>query len=251
MNTKKLSLLILFFFISLSIASFSILRYKPFAYYINNYNIQPGTYSVSINKTDSSEQILRVSPFDDYIYVNGTKDHPISSKDFSVSRDKTGFLNKFLNGRLLSKTRVSWSMESKTGIKVDYQIENLSPNEFKITRSAENPGSKIDAIGQSVLICSECLITDDKSRVFLTPELLTEEKLKLARSLNFSPVILNRNILPNDVEKITVIDKQKNRKATLYPQGSLEVYYYENWQVLEFKTWLGDQNSVSQTFRLE
>lgn len=251
MNIKKISILILLFFISISIVLFSIIRYKPFAYYINGFNIQPGTYSISLNKTDSSEQILRLSPFDDYFYANGTKDHPISSKDFKSSQDNTGFINKFLNGRLLSKTRVSWSMESETGIKVNYRIENLSQNEFKVTRSMENPGSKIDAIGQSVLICPECLITDDKSRVFLTPELLTDEKLKLISSLNFSPVILSNNLLPNDVEKITVIDRQKNGKATLYPQGSLEIYYYENWQVLEFKTWLGDQNTVSQTFRLE
>jgi hypothetical protein len=247
MSLKKVLYLTVLFLISLGIISFSLFRYKPFAYYIGNFSVQPGAYSFSINRNDSSEQLVRISPFDDYFYWNNTKDHPISSADFKSSGDITNVFSKFLNGRLINRTRVSWFMESNNGTRIKYDIENISPSEFEITRTFEKTNDKIDAVGQSVIICPDCLVTDNKSRVFFTTELLTAEKLETANQMNLSPLVLSNNILPNDVEKIVILDKNKNPKMTLSTQGHIEVSFDEKWQLLEFKTWLGNQSSVSQT----
>lgn len=214
--------------------------------YESAYQVKTGTYSIAVLNS-SNEEIFKISPLDDFYYHGLTKDHLSDQNSFKQLNPPTDKLLPFLNDILLGKRLLLWRSTGKDKIQIQYQIQPLERNTLKIDRILTNFNPKTYAIGQSLVYCADCIVTDSLNRAYFLKEFYTPEKENIVKSLNLDPVILETALLPKTLSKITVIDSEANFKFSTTVNPDQEVYLEQKWNILEFKTFITEQEAKNSS----
>lgn len=229
-------IVIIIFFIGLAaiLSAVSVNQIDSFSE--TDYQIKFNPYGISFYSPDLSTEIVKISPLDDYYYSKDAKDHLLSpSHIVKGAKDNNPFSN-ILRTLMLGRKSLVWKAESKEGKVITYEILKESNSLVRFKRKIEKPNPDIQAIGQSLILCKECLITDQMKRVFFAPKEAGGDKFKLAQSFQLTPVLVTNNILPDNISKLIILDSNFNTKLVIFIRPSQQVFYDEKWNLVELKT---------------
>jgi hypothetical protein len=192
--------------------------------------------------------LFAVSPLDDFFYTNTVKDH---LEDKIIGNNNGNFLQNIwssLKSLIFNQKDLIWNTSGSKN-SVSYVVEQIN-GEVKIQR-AVGSGLAITSIGQVIKFCADCLVADDKNRVYFNTDTIQQFDIDTAKRLNLIPVVVGENqFLSSDVTKIRIIDRNNNLKIEI-PLKASQVFLQYKWHLLEFKTKLNkNETSVSQEILL-
>lgn len=232
--------------ILLTITIFTITRTNQNSLAKENFQINIDNFAINFYDQSTDQAIIKISPFDDYYYSNLNKQHLVSPQTFQKSQDLTDWLFRLKNISLLKEDSLFWRVEADS-LQIDYQLFSAKDNAVKITRSIDNTKEKIYAIGQSIIYCDKCLVMDQKQRVYLNQDNFSQEKINFIKGARLIPVLLTTELLPENIEKIIVLDNNFNTKFTISINPSQQVLLDEKWHLLEVKTPIPGQTKLQTT----
>ncbi len=245
---KEILKLIFIIAIGLVTITLSILRFTVDSFSRPGFQVQTTPYSLVFYNADLSEELLKLSPFDDYYYTNSLKKHIADQTNFNGSKSLTNQFLKFAKVIFLNKSVITWDSFIKPKGKVSYNVINLPNKGIQVIREFELP-YKANFIGQSLVICERCIVSDQSRRMFLNKEFISDNELNLAQSANLTPLVINNQLLPNDIKRIIVYDQNFNPKISIEVENGQQVFFDQKWRILEFKTQINtDKGSVKQNF---
>lgn len=199
------------------------------------------SYSINFSRSDNEKMLVfRISPQDDYYYDGLYKDHFFSTGKFVQT--KSIFDNvSFLLGDIIDRNnKLNWIVEENVGgenTRVSYTVKDKASGYVQISRKIKL-NSSIDAIGQSIVFCDTCFLTDSNKRIYFNANLSSKEKLNFAESLNLIPVFISTNqFLPYSPE-LKIIDNNTKVLLTVLVEKDQEVFWDEKYHLLEIKTYL-------------
>lgn len=250
-STRILIALLSFIVIGFAIILTSLSRFQSKISSQSFYQISVNRYSLSFSQSILQKPVFKISPLDDYYYYGSTKDHIADSTTFTKIDDTNDKLEILLENMFFGDKRVKWTTLGNNGIKISYLISDYRGDSVKITRRLSNLKDEVYAIGQSIVLCDDCILIDQFKRVYFNGGLLSEQKLNLAQSLGLTPVILTSGILPTDVSEISILDLSANPKIVIPIFPNQQILYDERWHLLELKTFINDKGKaeLSQVVR--
>lgn len=201
-----------------------------------DYQVKFNQFAAVFYSADLSSEVFKISPLDDYVYTNTSKNHVIPESDFNKAKDITNsFWNK-IQVLLFHQSRIIWQAEGKNKVKVTYEMTEQPNSSVKITRKFSNLNPDTYAIGQSIVLCKDCFVTDQIKRVYFNSSDYSQERIRLADSYHLIPILLTDNVLPNDVSRIIIIDTNFNLRFIIPTQPGQQIFYDQKWSLLELKT---------------
>lgn len=206
-----------------------------------NFKAQITPFSINFYKDDSDEVVFKVSPFDDYYYQSSFKHH---IEDKSIYLQNQGLLDKLINllSRMVNNKKLIWSMEGSKA-RITYTVFSKNGS-LELVRQVHTLGIKVDAIGQSIVFCQTCMVTDEEKRVYFKASLLTQDKVDTAERLKLTPFIIE-NKMPYRLSKLNIVDLDGNIKATILITSYQEIFFEEQWQLLELKTFVNKTKPIT------
>jgi len=197
------------------------------------------TSGFAINIYDKSANVLfSVSPLNDYYYQGPIKDHLENKLVNSNSGNliQQAILN--FQALILNKKSLVWNTEGNNGggkVIVNYTV-NSFPGKVEIVRKIEFARIQADSISESITICRNCLVADDKKRAYFNGFSITQQKIDSALRLNLIPVALGENqSFPLDVSKILILNANGKIQIEI-PISKTQVFLQDNWNLLEIKS---------------
>ena len=189
--------------------------------------------SIVFHQGDVLNPYLKLSPFDDYVYLtNGKKEHVFNAKEEKSVETKMSFLEKvqFHLATMFHKTTsLSWHAVSEKR-EIIYTA-SLSEKELGINRQIIKDSTKgIIGYGNALVLCHGCIVTD-QTRVFFTGVYTTNNKLSLAANDSLTPILVSEQ-LP-ETESLFI---RKDGKKLFQLNSDGEVSYQEPWRLLEIKS---------------
>lgn len=229
-------IIIIIFFIGLAaiLSAVSINQINSFSE--TDYQIKFNPFGISFYSPDLSTEIVKISPLDDFYYSKDTKDHLVSSSSFVGGAEDNNPLANILRTLMLGRKSLVWKAKSKEGIIITYEILKESNSLVRFKRKMNKTNIDVSAIGQSLVLCKDCLITDQMKRAFFTPKEVSSDKFKLAQSFQLTPVIVTNNILPDSISKLIILDSNFNTRLVIFIRPSQQIFYDDRWNLVELKT---------------
>lgn len=214
---------------------------------INGGVIKSSSFDLSFYN-NSGEILLSVSPLNDYFYTNNVRNHLenkiISSNNGNFSQNVWSSLKSliFNNKELIWNTNGSEKS-------VNYVVSQVNGG-IKLNRTVSSKLA-IQNIGQVIKFCADCLVTDNKNRVYFNADTAQQLDIDTAKRLNLVPVVVSENqFLPQDITKIKIVDRNNNLKIEI-PVNVNQVFLQYKWHLLEFKMKLSkNETSISQEILL-
>lgn len=216
-----------------------------------SFKVNAGQYAIGIYTTDLSKLLARISPFDDYYYEGLTKNHIINSDNYLKTSTLTNNFANIASNLFLNKKQIRWTVEGKDGLRIVYAVNEGDNGTVVITRTIRNIKPSPYALGQSLVICETCLLVDDKNRIFFSGDHITQEKLSLARNLKLNPTLIVEQVIPGEVETLYVYDASYNKEFEIKVKEDQDIYYDEQWHLIEVEQPISNQNSVTQEIVLD
>ncbi|MCL4353622.1 hypothetical protein M1615_04125 [Patescibacteria group bacterium] len=220
--------------------------------FIDGYKVESSFYSVDAYNSSGS-RIFSLSPLDDYYYSGKAKEH---LEDKLVASGNGNFLSQAVlsfTNLFFGKTKLIWNTKgrnSKGFSTVTYSINSIGKG-IRITREIRLEHVSPTAIGQSVVICSDCMVTDNRNRIYFNGDSLNDYLINAAFLLKKTPMILGENqSFPNDISKIRIIGRDGKEKMEIPVVSGEAIYLQEKWHLLEFRVGAGKQ-AVSQTIYIK
>ncbi|MDP3988087.1 MAG: hypothetical protein Q8P80_02990, partial [Candidatus Levybacteria bacterium] len=180
-----------------------------------------------------------------------SKNHFINQPNFGESKNYFEEFVLLFERVFAGDNRLIWHVGPKgdNQIKATYSVADQKNGGVQVMRNL-NTDLKISAIGQSVIICSLCMVRDN-SKIFFDAGLINDSKLLIAQKLGFSSLVVSKTqVMPILGTKLVVIDQQGNSLAQINIEKNQEVFFDERYNLIEFKTPLeGKEKIVSQTIK--
>lgn len=194
--------------------------------------VESTPYNISFYN-NYEEIIFTISPLNDYYYEGSLKGHLVNKLE---KERKRNFWQEFLvtlKNLFLNKKELFWEA-SEADLNASYFVSS-NLNEVEIERKITSSKS-FDAIGQSITICSRCLIVDDKKRAYLQDNDLNKEKIDILESLGNTPVIVREEqFLPSDIERIFILNEKGKTVLEIPVLKNEQISFQNKWGILEFK----------------
>jgi hypothetical protein len=214
---------------------------------INAGVIRSSSFALSFYDT-TGNLLFSVSPQNDYFYTNSVKDH---LEDKISGTDNGNFLQNVwisLRSLVFNQKELIWNTvgSSANGQEsVNYTVNQVNGG-VEIQRAVAAK-SNIKSLGQVLQFCADCLVTDDKKRIYFNADTVTQADLETAARLSLTPVVIGENqFLPQDIKEVRVIDGNNNLKLEI-PVLKAQVFLQYKWRLLEFKASLKNNGTaVSQ-----
>jgi len=193
-------------------------------------------YGLSLQEV-SGELFLFGFPLNDFYYHGFSKSHLLDK----VSESKSGgpleeFLialkDIFLNEK---DAKLVFKGNNREGSgEIDYTVK-YSDNRMEIERKI-SLSKNFDAIGQSIVVCSGCFITDDRGRIYLNQGLLTQNIINFAAKMSLTPLVIGEDqFFPTGISKIIILDKEGKIKMQIPTYTNEQISLREEWNLLEFR----------------
>ncbi len=189
--------------------------------------------SIVFHQGDVLNPYLKLSPFDDYVYLtNGKKEHVFNAKEEKNVKTKMSLWEKVqfhFSTMFYNTTSLSWSAVSEKR-EIIYTA-SLAEKELGINRQIIKGSSKgIIGYGNALVLCHGCVVTDT-DRIFFSGVYTTNNKLSLAANDSLTPILISEQ-LP-EIESLFI---RKDGKKLFQLNSSGEVSYQEPWRLLEIKS---------------
>ncbi len=233
-NVFKLLLLLIIGLVSLAVV---FLKTPINSFYAAGNKVESSGFVLSIY--DKSANVLfSVSPLNDYYYQGIIKDHLENKLVNSNSGNLIQQVILNFQALILNKKSLIWNTEGNNGngkVLVNYTV-NSAPGKIEIVRQIEFEKIKADSISESITICRDCLITDDKKRAYFNGFSITQQKIDSALRLGFIPVALGENqSFPLDISKILILNVNGKTQVEIPISNNL-VFLQDKWNLLEVKS---------------
>ena len=189
-------------------------------------------YSIDFFSNNTEEKLFKISPYDDYIYFGNRKDHVYNKPEYRMEKD---YFSEILNFLLQSKN-LTWKLRTeRTGM--TYTVK-ASDNEVNILRNFK-ADTMPTSIGQSIVFCFDCLVSDEYNKIYFNSDQLTKEKLFLAQKLKLIPLLISKDqFFPKGVYRIKIISRLGRPRFEIYVNDYQEIYYDEKYHLIELKTYI-------------
>lgn len=124
----------------------------------NRYKVEASGSSVRFYPSDSDEQIIKISPFDDYVYRDGEKEHLVTEPGYRLKNRMIYSALSIAQKTFFGTKELIWEIEgnNKWGkTKTTYRVREEGRT-LAVERSVRADTFLFEAIGQSVVICTSC-----------------------------------------------------------------------------------------------
>lgn len=213
-------------------------------------NLQQKSYKASIApfsivlSDSNNEKYFKISPFDDYFYSDSEEKHLLDNPNFKEITNPLKELNTILSGLFLHRNDLSWQI-AENGTKITYQIKDMQNGTVQIRRKLDNFPAQIEAVGQAIVLCEECLVSDENMNfLYVKKDQLTAEVFSRAQLLNLTPLIITKQ-LPKGIAKLLILTPSGERKLEIEVIPDQEIYYLSDWNILILKTPVKGEKSIS------
>jgi hypothetical protein len=215
---------------------------------INGNLVKSSSFGLSFYN-NSGDILFSISPLNDYFYTNNASDH---LEDKIIRTDNGNFLQNLwisLKGLILNRKELVWNTNSNNN-SANYVVKQI--NGGIMLQRTINSNPDIATIGQVIKFCPDCLVVDDKNRVYFNADTIQQFDIDTAKRLNLVPVVVGENqFLASDVSIIKIVDRNNNLKVEI-PVNKAQVYMQYKWRLLEFRAKLvKGEKSVSQEVLLD
>lgn len=200
------------------------------------YRIDFTKYSIAIFKDNTGEQVLQVSPQDDYYYQGSLKDHIISQSEFQRRHNYLAE-SVLLFKKLFGGKTYQWSAEGDNQIwhaVVSYEL-SMTSDGVVIKRTLPKLPKTIYAIGQAVVFCDTCIVTDNLKRIYYNGDSVSTKDLSVGKKLGLTPFVLDRHQSIVGITKLNILDAEGKPLATLPVYSDQEVYFDQKYHLVELK----------------
>lgn len=248
---KKFVLIILILIIGLLVVFFSYLRLKKDELVTFTFPIISNQYGFSVMDKNGDRPIFKISTFDDFYYTPKNQKHILDRSRFESSSKSTSWIKKLLQKISNIERERSWRFQGKDSIDVVYKIEEKEDKKFVISRKVNQINPETYAIGQSLVFCQGCLLTDKNKRIFYSDELLKQEKLDFAGEKELTPIIISKKLLPSGLSEVIIVDSEMKPVISIKISANQQAFYDEKWNLLELKTFIGKQRPVQISQSIE
>lgn len=242
------SLLVTVFVVCLCIATAitTLLRNPSDALLGKEFRAQIGPYAIEFYTNKKTEPLFRVSALDDFYYIGSSEDHIIDNvADF---QNDSVFFNELnmLVSNIVSQNKLLWAIvgqNHKKTVKIAYEVEKKEDGWIEITRKLTTNQYGVYAVGKSITFCSNCMLKDNNNQIYFATSLLQQEKIETANRLKLTPFIIDRK-LPLHISELFVIDPKGNTQLDLPIDKKEEIYFDEQWHLLEIKTFIPEGEAI-------
>lgn len=234
---KKILLVTLIIFIGLSTIIVGFLRVQQERLEGQGFRVDFTKYSIAIFKDNTSEQILRISPQDDYYYQDSLKDHVINQAYVERKRNYTEEVI-FLFGKIFGVKTFRWSEEGDNKqwhAAVSYGI-TVTSDGIVIQRQFSNIPKNVYAIGQAVVFCNTCLVVDNFNRRYLNGDSVSTQDFTFSEKHNLSALVFDRHQSIIGISRLRILSAQGKTLAELPVYSDQEVFFDQKYHLLELKT---------------
>ncbi|MCL4415435.1 MAG: hypothetical protein M1268_00940 [Patescibacteria group bacterium] len=232
--------------IGLSSLVFTLSKIQTDHIFIKNGEVKTAAYNIDFYN-NSGKLILSVSPLNDYYYDGFAKDHLLTKIKASDKGSLFQQISLTIKGLLFGEKQLIWRASgnnSKGNITVNYSIEDKS-DRIEITRKVQFVKTVATGIGQAVIFCPDCLISDNMHRVYFNGNSFNGEKMNLALKLNLLPFVLGENqFFPAGISKIIVLDSRGKTQIEIPVSPRDQIFLQDKWHLLEVKSVIKDTESV-------
>lgn len=191
--------------------------------------------SLLYHQGNAKNPLLKVSPFDDYIYLaNGEKKHLFDESN----KVSTSVLHSPLDAFFYHVRQLTFPVNTLTfhiaGEDGDVlYTASLSAKSLTVSRDITKISEQIVAYGNAAVMCNQCLITDSSNTVYFSGVYTTNQKLFTASTKHFTPLLI-REDLPVGVSQIYIANTDGKRLWGI--TGNDVIHYEEPWRLLEVKS---------------
>lgn len=250
---KKLILILVIILIGLSTILLSYFRMSQERLVGQGYRVDFTKYSIAIFKDNTGEQVLRISPQDDYYYQGSLKDHIINKSEF---QRKHNYLAEsvLLVQKLFGGKTYQWSAEGDNQIwhaVVSYDF-SMTSDGVVIKRTLPKLPKTVYAIGQAVIFCDTCIVTDNLKRIYYNGDSVSTQDLSIGKKLVLTPFVLDRHQSIVGITKLHILDAQGKPLVTLPVYSDQEVYFDQKYHLVELKAIIPAKRTeiMTQTLQL-
>lgn len=219
---------------------------------INRDTVKSSSLDVSLYD-NAGDVLFSTSPLNDYFYANNVKYH---FEDKIVSSNNGGLAQTLwlsLKNLIFNKKELMWDVIGSNSfgkISISYALSQVRggveiKRAFSSKMNAEN-------LGQVIEFCPDCLVTDDKNRVYFNADTVRQFDIDTAARLNLTPLVIGENqFFPQNASLIKIIDRNNKLKMRI-PVKSAQVFLQYQWRLLEFKIKFNKgETSISQEILLD
>lgn len=232
---NKFFLALVIFFIGIASLITVFLRMPPNRVFVNENQLITSTYGISLYDK-LGNLIFSVSPLNDYFYLGKAREHIENKLTGSNNGNLLEKISVSISDLFLNRKSLIWDTKGKNskGESGENFVIKVSKGFVEIDRRMYL-SVQTGLVGQSLTICPDCLVIDDKKRVYFNADLLTSEKLQNAQNLNLTVFIIGENQSLPLASKIFIL-KVNGQKQMEIDAKNYEVSFQEKWHLLEFKT---------------
>lgn len=226
------------YYLALAIIAIGLLS---FAFSISNYagdTISFGKFSFSTNdgvmsvyKQGSQTTLFALSPLDDYIYAD-VKEHIASSVNQTQVNPIPGWV-QMAAGPFIPQQSLIWDVNVPSSLLLSNITYAITTSQDKINIQRTVKGSSLTEIGESLVYCYGCYVTDGQNIYFNTVE-IDPSMIALTQQLHLTPVFVSTDqYLPTTESSLFVINAQGQKQYQLFIAKEDKIYLQERWHLLE------------------
>lgn len=198
----------------------------------------------------SGEFFLLGSPLNDFYYRGFSKNYLF---DEILENKNGGLLKEFsieMEGLFLNQQSLELTFKGKNHDgegSINYEVRYFS-NRVEIKRNIIL-SKNFDGVGQAIVICSGCFVTDDKKRIYLNPGFLAT--IDFAAKMNLTPVVLGENqFFPAGISEVIILNKNGQVKIRIPINLNEQISLQENLNILEFRIPIKGISEIKQIIYL-
>ncbi|OGH23842.1 MAG: hypothetical protein A3J69_02200 [Candidatus Levybacteria bacterium RIFCSPHIGHO2_02_FULL_42_12] len=182
----------------------------------NRYKVEASGSSIRFYPSDSDEQIIKISPFDDYVYRDGEKEHLVTEPGYRLRNAIVYSALSIVKKTFFGTKELIWEIEGNNRwgkTKTTYRIWE-EENTLSVERLVRADTFLFEAVGQSIVVCSSCVVVD-----------------------------------PSAISAVTVIDSKDGKRAVISDTGNQTVFFHKDWGMLEFVTPVSHAQKKAKVFQ--
>jgi hypothetical protein len=196
--------------------------------------VDTNTFATVIYKTDFASPVVKISPLTDYYYKKDYRNHVMTKVNPENQQISWQKFVVFLESMVMGRNKFIWTpsgSNEKEAIGTEYTV-NLKNGVVSVGRRFLD--SDITAIGQALTFCDGCYLGDTQKRLY-TSSRSELGIVEVANKAQYSVVVVEHK-LPVNITALTIVDRNGRVQATIPVAPADEIYYEEQWHLVEIKT---------------
>lgn len=197
-------------------------------------------------RMSSGEQFFFGFPLNDFYYHGFSKNHLLDkvteSRGGNIWEELSKILKEVFLNEKSAKLTLKGSNHDGNG-EIDYEIK-YSGGKIEIEKKI-SLDKNFDAIGETITICPDCFVTDDKNRIYLNRGSLTQNLIDFATKMNLTPLVIGEDqFFPVATSKIIILNHDGKVKIQIPTYSNEQISLRGGWNLLEIRIPVRSAKSV-------